>query len=215
MQATAANDGCWRCAGPTQGGLVCPQCQAPQALGADADLFAVLGLTRRLAVDVADLEQRWHHVSRAVHPDRHQTAGDRDRELSLAASAAANRAYRTLREPIALGRYWLELHGRPLGQDNNRVPAALAAEVFETQERLEELREAEPAVRRREAQELHDALDARLVALTAALRESYVAWDAGDPSAPAVLDELKTRLSEIAYLRTLRDDVAEVAEAEA
>lgn len=213
MHATAANDGCWRCAGPTDGGLVCPQCQAPQALGAGADLYAVLGLTRRLDVAVADLETRWHDLSRAVHPDRHQTAGDRDRELSLAASAAANRAYRTLREPVARGRYWLELHGRPLGQDNNRVPTALAAEVFETQERLEELRDADPVVRRREAQALLDDLDARMQALVASLRQQYVAWDAVDPAAPAVLDELKTRLSEIAYLRTLRDDVAEAAEA--
>lgn len=213
MHATAANDGCWRCAGTVRGGLVCPQCGAPQALGADADLYAVLGLTRGLAVDVADLERRWHDASRAVHPDRHQTAGDRDRELSVAASAAANRAYRTLREPIARGRYWLELHGRPLGQDNNAVPAALAAEVFETQERLEELRDADAGVRHREAQALHDDLDARIAAMVAALRERYVAWDAVDPAAPAVLDELKRRLSEIAYLRTLRDDVAEVAEA--
>lgn len=212
MQATAANDGCWRCAGTTDGGLVCPQCQAPQALGPGADLFRVLGLDRRLSVDVADLETRWHDVSRAVHPDRHQTAGARDRELSLAASAAANRAYRTLREPIARGRYWLELHGRPLGKDNNRVPAALAAEVFETQERLEELREADAAVRRREAQALQDDLDARMADLVATLREQYVVWDAADPAAPAVLDDLKTRLSEIAYLRTLRDDVAEAAE---
>jgi molecular chaperone HscB len=213
MHATATNDGCWRCAGPTTGGLVCPQCGAPQALGADADLYAVLGLTRRLALDVADLETRWHDLSRAVHPDRHQIAGERDRELSLAAAAAANRAYRTLRDPVARGRYWLELHGRSLGQDNNRVPPALAAEVFETQERLEELRDADPAVRRREAQALQDDLDARIAALVAALREQYVAWDAADPAAPAVLDELKARLSEIAYLRSLRDDVAEAAEA--
>ncbi|MCW5890683.1 MAG: hypothetical protein KIT14_09035 [bacterium] len=213
MHATAATNGCWRCAGPTTGGLACPQCGAPQALGAGADLYAVLGLTRRLAVDVADLEQRWHDVSRVVHPDRHQTAGARDRELSLAASAAANRAWRTLREPVARGRYWLELHGRSLGQDNNRVPAALAAEVFGTQERLEELRDAEPSVRRREAQAIQGGLDARIAASIADLRARYVAWDAADPAAPAVLDELKTRLSEIAYLRTLRDDVAEAAEA--
>src|SRR5262249_32717284 len=60
------------------------------------------------------------------------------------------RAYRTVRDPIARGRYWLELHGTPLGERNKQVPPALAELVFETQEQLAELRGAsDPGAARR------------------------------------------------------------------
>ena len=95
--------------------------QAAHRMATDADLFQVLGLPRRLAVDRGDLDRRYHDASRVVHPDRHGTADPRTRDLSLAASAAVNRAYRTLRDPVERGRYWLELHGEPLGRDNNQV----------------------------------------------------------------------------------------------
>jgi molecular chaperone HscB len=164
------------------------------------DLFALLGLPRDLDVDRDALERRYHAAARAIHPDRHQTATAREQELSLAASAAVNRAYRTLRDPIARARYWLELHGAPLGADNNRVPPALAATVFEVQERLEELREADGAA----AAPLRDevaALRADLVAQVERLTAGLV--DAGRES----LATLKARVSEIAYLGTLLRDV--------
>ena len=192
---------------------MCGQCEAPQPLAAGADLFAVLGLKRRLVVDPDDLERRYHEASRAVHPDRHQTAGERDRTLSLAASAAVNRAYRTLRDPIARGRYWLDLHGTPLGERNNQVPPALAELVFETQEQLADLRGAsDPVAARRGLETTLSDLDARLRALVTELEARYAAWDAAGGETPDALAELKRRLSEIAYLNTLRDDVDETVD---
>jgi molecular chaperone HscB len=155
-------------------------------------------------VDAADLERRYHEASRAVHPDRYQTASDRERELSLGASAAANRAYRLLRDPVARGKYWLELHGAALAEDSTTVPPAIAAEVFETQEKLAELRAtrgAEADALRAEVQALRDELAARLANLRAQLETLY--GRNGGPS----LDELRKRLKEIAYLRTLLGDV--------
>lgn len=201
---------CWHCSARTGLALVCGQCEAPQPLAAGVDLFAVLGLRRRLVVDPDDLESRYHEASRVVHPDRHQTAGERDRTFSLAASAAVNRAYRTVRDPIARGRYWLELHGMPLGERNNQVPPALAELVFETQEQLAELRGAsDPGAARRGIEAALADLDARLGALVAELEARYAAWDAAGGETPDALAELKRRLSEIAYLNTLRDDVDE------
>ena len=197
---------CWRC-GASADVLACAACGAPQASVADLDRFAVLGLPRRLTVDRGDLERRYLDASRTVHPDRHQTADDRTRTLSLAASAAVNQAYRTLRDPVARGRYWLELHGLPLGKDNNRVPPALAELVFDTQEALEDFRSG--GASRDDVAATHAALDGRLQGLVDDLAARYPVWDAADPAAPSVLDELKTRLSEIAYLDTLVEDVDE------
>jgi molecular chaperone HscB len=206
MEAGSRLGECWRCGAEVRDALVCPGCEAVQPLPADVDYFRALGLPRRLALDVADLERRYHQASRALHPDRFQTASAREQELSLAASALVNRARRTLRSPVARGRYWLELHDDRLGDDNKRVPPAIAAEVFETQEKLEELRAVRPGpaaeALRHEVQILHDGLAERLRAQTGELEARYDAWN-GDGD----LGELRRRLSEIAYLTTLLGDL--------
>jgi molecular chaperone HscB len=188
---------------------VCQRCEAIQPLPQDADLFSLLALPRRLDVDPVELEQHYHAASRMVHPDRYQTAGPRERALSLEAGAAVNGAYRTLRDPVARGRYWLQLHGASAPERSQEVPPVLAAMVFEAQEKLEMLRAARA---RGPAEQLHaevvalrDDLAARLDALQGELSIDYARWDA---SASALVD-LKRRLSEIAYLRTLLGDVEE------
>jgi molecular chaperone HscB len=203
MHVTEREGDCWRCAERVGLSAFCSSCEAPQPLPPGADHFAVLGVPRGLALDRADLERRYHEASRRVHPDRHQTAGLREQELSLAASAALNRAYRTLREPVARGRYWLELHGDAIGLDNNRVPPDLADMVFEVQEQLAELRAGHGDTSAIRA--ARGGLAERLGALVAGLEVRYRALD--DPTAPAALADLKRVLSEIAYLRTLVRDV--------
>jgi len=144
-----------------------------------------------------------------VHPDRFQTASPRERELSLDASAAVNRAYRTLRDPIALGRYWLALHGVSLGERHQGVPPALAAQVFDIQEELEALRAArneDADSLRREVGERREDVAARLARLRAELVGLY------DANGGPVLEDLRQRLAEIAYLRTLLGDIDETLE---
>jgi len=199
---------CWRCREDVTA-LVCPRCEAIQPLSGEPDLFAVLGLPRRLVVDPVDLERRYHDASRLVHPDRFQTAGARERELSVDASAAVNRAYRTLRDPIALGRYWLALNDVALGGGQQGVPPALAAQVFAVQEQLEELRAAraeDAPLHRRQVSERREEVATRLARLRSELVELYRA-DGG----PA-LEDLRQRLAEIAYLRTLLGDIDETLE---
>src|SRR5581483_2045961 len=165
-----ADDRCWRCDAPGAGVLVCPRCEAPQPLDPAVDYFALLGLPRRLVIDAEDLERRYHAAARRVHPDRHQTAGAHAQALALAASAALNRAYRTLRDPVARGRYWLELHGRPLaGAGNGVAPGALRAEV----------------------EAARDEIGGRLDGLANALARRYAEWDAAAAGAsPGALEEL-------------------------
>jgi len=198
---------CWRCAERTGLHLTCLACEAPQPIASDTDLFALLGLPRRLTVARDDLERRYLEASRVLHPDRHQTSDAQTRELSIAASAAVNKAYRTLRDPAERGRYWLELHGDPLGRDNNRVPPALAELVFETQEALESFRAGQAS--REGVAAAHEHLSERLRDEVRDLEARYPTWDAADPTAPGVLSELKRRLSDIAYLATLVEDADE------
>src|SRR5262249_10930037 len=80
-----------------------------------------------------------------------------------------------------------------------RVPPEIAAEVFETQEKLAELRGASGP----DTEPLRDMRE-RLSTRLAALRDALVAaYDGGDPPP----DELRRRLAEIAHLRTLLGDI--------
>lgn len=198
---------CWRCGRAPGDPLVCTACDAPQPLPAGTDHFQVLGLERGLNPDAGDLERRYHAASRRIHPDRHQTADARAQQLSVAASATVNRAYRTLRDPVTRAKYWLELHGVRLN-DDNRVPPSLAALVFDTQEQLEELRHAgADGSLRAQVENARSTLDSRLQAQLDDLCGRLVAWTPAIAAESQALDELKQRLAEINYLRTLLGDV--------
>ena len=76
-----------------------------------ADHFETLGLPRRFAVDLPDLERRFREQSREVHPDRFATASPPERRAALERSTALNDAYRTLKDPLRRATYFLELRG--------------------------------------------------------------------------------------------------------
>jgi hypothetical protein len=95
-----------------------------------------------------------------------------------------------------------------LAENNNRVPPALAALVFDVQEQLEDLRRtpADADLRGR-VESVRATVAADYGGRLEALAACYDRWRAA--ASPEVLAELKERLSEIAYLRTLLADVDE------
>jgi molecular chaperone HscB len=202
---------CPSCGRRQQPQLLCGECGSP--LAADLDCFAALGIPKKLLVDLPSLERIYHDLSRKVHPDRFASKPVAVRDASLRATALLTRSYRTLRDPVSRGLYWLELNGAKLAEDNNRVPPELAEMVFDVQEQLAELRAAagdaktagglaaQVAGRRID---LQAAMDTAIAALDA----NFTKWDEGKPDGPAMLiSELKAILSRIAYLRTLLRDV--------
>jgi molecular chaperone HscB len=203
---------CPSCARQQESRLICSQCGAP--LAADLDLFAALGLPRFLQIDIAKLESAYHDLGRRIHPDRFASASPEVRDASLRATALVTRAYRTLRDPVSRGLYWLELHGHKLAENNKQVPPELAELVFEVQEQMSELRSAREredsgvreaviklSTRRASLQGLMDELYAELV-------ENFAGFDAGGgPDPDKDFAELKVILSKIAYLKTLLRDV--------
>jgi molecular chaperone HscB len=206
---------CWRCARRQPAAFFCSSCHALLPLPDGLDHFAVLGMTRSPALDVPALEERFHALSREIHPDRFQTASPQERAASLRDAAALNRAYRTLRDPVERGRYWLELGGERLGDGNATVPPTLAAEVFTVQERLEALRTAragrgtdEVATLVAEVRRTRAELGARLQGLEAMLERAFAEWGDGPPDGrPELRAHVRSTLTEISYLRTLERDV--------
>jgi molecular chaperone HscB len=199
---------CPSCGRRQEPSLICAECGSP--LAAPLDCFAALGLPRRLTIDLDALERRYHELSRKIHPDRFASKGPKVRDASLRATATLTRSYRTLRDPVARGLYWLELNGEKLAENNKRVPPEVAELVFEVQEQLAEMqlasdpeaaleRATEIAARR---VQLQFTMDEKL----AELDRHFAKWD--QPADEKMLtSELKGILSNIAYLRTLIRDV--------
>ena len=206
---------CWRCADAHSATLFCPHCQAIQPLPPQVDYFTVFDLPRNPAVDEAALTSRYYELSRRLHPDLYQTGTAEEKEASLKNTALLNRAYRTLRDLVQRGQYWLELQGEQLGRDNNRVPPALAALVFEVQEKLADVREAHAVNKGTEVTAelatIRAEVQAKFEHSRATLEKNLAQWSSTN-EASALLQQLKTCLSEIAYLRTLLRDVDKESE---
>jgi len=162
--------------------VLCSSCGAVQAPGPGVDHFSVLGLPDHPAVDEKALADRYYELSRRVHPDRFGAAEPRELEQAVSATAALNSAFRSLRDVESRGRYWLERAGGSLGRDNASVPPALAATVFEVQEKLEELRHASGAARtsvRGEVDRAREDLERRRAERRSVLEAMLRDWPGG------------------------------------
>jgi len=145
---------CWSCEKNAGDALTCPACGALQPPDPKADHFAVFGVERRFAVDVADLERRYKEMTKVLHPDRFARADERARRASLRRSIQLNEAWRTLKDPVRRAEYLLSLAGVVVGGEEGttkrvdgakvRLPVApaLLMEVMELREELAEARAA-------------------------------------------------------------------------
>src|SRR5262245_48377176 len=102
---------CWSCQREAGPGPLCAACGALQPPDDGADLFAVLGVPARYAVDLAAAEAAYKEMSRRVHPDRFATADPRARRASLARTVQLNLAWRTVKDPIRRAEYLLNRAG--------------------------------------------------------------------------------------------------------
>ena len=166
-------------------------------------------------LDPDELERIYHELGRRVHPDRFANRPAAVRDASLRSTALLTRSYRTLRDPVSRGLYWLELNGEKLAENNKRVPPELAELVFDVQEELARLREANGA-----EEGMREKVVARNSELERTMREAqqelaanFARWDQGGAGDRGrLVAELKTILSRIAYLRTLIRDVGRTLE---
>ena len=76
-----------------------------------ANHFGVFDLPITFEIDNQLLAQRYRELQRTVHPDNYAQASERDRRLAMQKSAQVNEAFQTLKDPLARGRYLLQLQG--------------------------------------------------------------------------------------------------------
>ena len=229
---------CWSC-GSMRAAHYCQSCGKVQP-AAPVDYFSFFGLSRKLNLDVADLEREFYALSRKLHPDLYaQSSEAEQRKWSLEKSSQLNDAYRTLKDPVARTEYLLRLQGvdldeqstqateaaRATGQTKKQiVPPDMLEEVFELNMQLEELRlskkmgEQDPDLIR-QLEEQKKSLQQKLAAVDQELRSGWSNWDilidTGKESSEAgkpVISSLVDVLNRRSYIRNLVRDVNEALE---
>jgi molecular chaperone HscB len=217
MTTTGPTLKCWGCGAQAPGGEVCPECDRLQPFPVGADHWTVLGLPRRLGLDRADLERRFHALNRSFHPDYYRLHSPEEQAISLENSAAVNAAYRTLREPGSRVEYLLELEGMALGTAGQaRPPADLFEEIMELQEARQDLEaagpEAPPELRLRLVAARAE-LEARRGQTESEVEARFPRWDvAGEADRRAILSEMRDVLATRAYLKTILRDLGAALE---
>ncbi|HYB42282.1 MAG TPA: Fe-S protein assembly co-chaperone HscB [Candidatus Methylomirabilis sp.] len=181
------------------------------------DYFEIFGLPRTLELDGDELRRRFYALSRRHHPDFHQAGGVEEQAAALERSAAINRAYRTLRDPMARVEYVIALaEGRETREGTEvkpAVPRDLLEEMLELQEALEEARSSglDGPARERLARERQGLVE-RQASGESAIVGRFADWDRAvetGSGGPALIEWFKRALATRAYLRTVIDDLAE------
>src|SRR4051794_16301915 len=105
----------------------------------DDDDFALFGLQRRFAQSRAELDARWRALQAEVHPDRFAAEGAAAQRVAAQWAMRVNEAYGRLKDPLRRAAYLCELHGAPIGaEDNTAMPEAFLVQQLEWREALEE-----------------------------------------------------------------------------
>lgn len=211
---------CPSCGAEGPRAFLCATCGRVQPVRDAQDYLGLLGFEGP-SVDPAELDRRYYELSRRLHPDRFAGGSPEDLQASVRAAAVLNSAHRTLRDPEARGRWWLRRVGGDLSSQDGALPPALAAYVFEVQEKIDDARNGLAGARAElggVAGDLAHRLARGLEELEGNLRE----WTGRDVSGDteqsmAARTRRKTRLNEIlaelSYLRTLERDVQRTLEA--
>ena len=204
------------------------------------DYFSFFGLSRKLNVDIADLEREFYSLSRKLHPDLYaQSTEAEQQKWSLEKSSQLNDAYRTLKDPVGRTEYLLRLQGVDLDEQSTQateaarvsgktkkqiVPPDMLEEVFELNMQLEELRankkmgEQDPDLIG-QLEEQKKSLQQKLTTVDEELRTGWSAWDAlvangsdGSETSKPVIGQLVDVLNRRSYIRNLVRDVNEALE---
>lgn len=146
---------CWSCETDAGAGLLCAACGVVLPPDTSADHFGVLGVERRYALDLAELEQRYKEMTKVLHPDRWARADARARRFSLLRTVQLNDAWRVLKDPVRRAEYMLAQRGIQVGGEEGTtkqgpdgttrrmaVSQTLLFEVMELREALAEARAA-------------------------------------------------------------------------
>ncbi|MEN8206246.1 MAG: Fe-S protein assembly co-chaperone HscB [Pseudomonadota bacterium] len=165
--------------------------------------FERFGLPQCFDVDRELLDERYRESQRAVHPDRFVNATDQERRLSMQQATDINEGYQTLKDPLKLGRYLLELDGRRFDEEHHTTgDVAFLMEQMELREALGEVRSADDVFAALGV--IMDRIADDIGRLTSELQQQFSVGD------PASLDQAADSLTKMQFFRKLQDEAMEL-----
>lgn len=169
--------------------------------------FELLGLPQGYALDTAALEGAYRRLQATVHPDRAEAGDDAAQRAAIEASARANEAYRTLRDPVLRASYLLQLRGvDAFDETDTRLALPFLEQQLERRERAADAADVEDvATLERLVDEVRAEIasrEGRLGAVLEGLDAPGAAKQAG-----AGYEVAKTQVRELRFLTKLADDV--------
>lgn len=113
-----------------------------------SDDFELFGLERRFAQQRSAIDACWKALQRQAHPDQFAAQGAVAQRVALQWSVRINEAYQRLKDPLRRAAYLCQLHGVPIGaEDDTAMPVAFLMQQIGWREALEQVQAAHaPAV---------------------------------------------------------------------
>jgi molecular chaperone HscB len=159
-------------------------------------------------IDLGALKQKFYANSRAFHPDFYTLESPEKQAEVLEQSTLNNQAYKTLANPDARLKYFLEAKGVLAEEGQNQVPQDFLMEMMEINEALMELEfEDDAEVREKvigQVNELEDRLEGEVVDLLEDYRD--------EEATAAELTRLKDYYLKRRYLVRMRENLAREAQ---
>ena len=149
-------------------------------------------------MDLDLLEERYQQLTVELHPDFYANASKRQQQQSELASTVLNRAYNTLRNPVARANDLLPRLAQGAALDERQLPSGFLMEMFGLQESLDELLESGIP---EEIAHTSTDLTERHATLISGLALHFAEAEATAP--PSTLQTLQTDLNAERYLHRL------------
>lgn len=166
--------------------------------------FELFGLPVSFEVDSETLSLRYRDLQRAVHPDRFANASDQERRLSVQQAALINEAFRTLKSPLARGRYLLGLHGIEIDDTDTTMDAAFLMEQMELREQIGAVSSADDPFTALEKS--RDNIESRERALVEGLKNEF------DEATPKSLELARDNVRKLQFMQRLLAELADLEE---
>lgn len=162
--------------------------------------FALFHLEPKFEIDLGALDVAYREVQREVHPDRFTGANDAERRVAAQWATQANEAYKTLRSPLARGRYLLRLAGIDTEEESNTsMPRTFLMEQMEWREAVVDARESGDVAKLDRLADEHRAAERVLVA--------ELAEQLGDLTNGAQLQVAKLTVRKLRFLEKLGEEI--------
>lgn len=175
-----------------------------QSVDLSSSYFVLFGLPVSFDIDRKTLAERYRELQRTVHPDRFANTADSERRLSVQMAARVNEGFQTLKDPLARGRYMLELQGVELDDMNTAFDGAFLMEQMELRERLGDVKDsADP---HQQLQTIANEIASRTKELTenmaSFLREAGLQMDKAE-----ALQQAKDLTRKLQFFRRLEEEI--------